>query len=133
MWVAWLNLESLHGAPEPDQALMALFQRALQHCDQKKLYLALLGILERLAKVRRRNSAAPHGQGIVLCCEHALGAQLVDWCAWCVTTPVLLYQISETSGRQLYKALPCYEMHGQKLQPSSIIPAVACLRPLIIM
>ena len=59
VWVAWLNLESMHGTPEPDQALMALFQRALQHCDQKKLYLALLGILERLSKVRQFRRA-PH-------------------------------------------------------------------------
>ena len=69
VWVAWLNLESMHGAPEPDQALMALFQRALQHCDQKKLYLALLGILERLAKVQ----SSRHLQQLV--CVLGTGAQ----------------------------------------------------------
>lgn len=51
MWVAWLNLENLYGAPSPDEAVMALFQRALQHCDQKRLYAALLAILQRTGKV----------------------------------------------------------------------------------
>ncbi|GBF92560.1 hypothetical protein Rsub_05174 [Raphidocelis subcapitata] len=47
VWVAWLNLEGAYGAPDPAAALMALFNRALQYTDQKKLYLALLGILQR--------------------------------------------------------------------------------------
>ena len=50
VWVAWLNLENLHGSP-PDEAVMKLFQRALPHTDAKKLYLALLTILERTSKV----------------------------------------------------------------------------------
>jgi rRNA biogenesis protein RRP5 len=54
VWVAWLNLENLYGTPSPDEAVMALFQRALQHCDQKKLYAALLAILQRTGKVRRK-------------------------------------------------------------------------------
>ncbi|BDA47226.1 probable protein RRP5 homolog [Coccomyxa sp. Obi] len=49
VWVAWLNLENLHGSP-PDEAVMKLFQRALPHTDSKKLYLALLTILERTSK-----------------------------------------------------------------------------------
>ena len=51
MWVAYLNLENTYGQP-PDEAVMKLFQRALQHVDQKKLYLALLAILESSKKVR---------------------------------------------------------------------------------
>lgn len=47
MWVALLNLENMYGQPDPEEAVMALFQRALQYTDQKKLYLAFLGILER--------------------------------------------------------------------------------------
>ncbi len=50
MWVAYLNLENTYGQP-PDEAVMKLFQRALQHVDQKKLYLALLAILESSKKV----------------------------------------------------------------------------------
>lgn len=46
MWVAWLNLENAYGTP-PEEAVMALFQKALQYTDPKKMYLALLGILER--------------------------------------------------------------------------------------
>ena len=49
MWVAYLNLENTYGQP-PDEAVMKLFQRALQHVDQKKLYLALLAILESSKK-----------------------------------------------------------------------------------
>ncbi len=55
VWVAWLNLENLHGSP-PEEALMALFQRALQQTDQKKLYLALLTILESSGKVCIRSA-----------------------------------------------------------------------------
>ena len=50
VWVAYLNLENTYGSP-PDEAVMKLFQRALQHADQKKLYLALLTILESTKKV----------------------------------------------------------------------------------
>ena len=50
VWVAYLNLENTYGSP-PDEAVMKLFQRALQHVDQKKLYLALLTILESTQKV----------------------------------------------------------------------------------
>lgn len=50
MWVAYLNLENTYGSP-PDEAVMKLFQRALQHADQKKLYLCLLTILESTKKV----------------------------------------------------------------------------------
>ena len=51
MWVAWLNLEAKHGQP-PGEATMALFKRALPYCDAKKLYLALLCILEAHQLVR---------------------------------------------------------------------------------
>ena len=50
VWVAYLNLENTFGQP-PDEAVMKLFQRALQHVDQKKLYLALLAILDSSKKV----------------------------------------------------------------------------------
>ncbi|KAH7441212.1 hypothetical protein KP509_03G029000 [Ceratopteris richardii] len=46
VWVALLNLENVYGDP-PKEATMAVFHRALQYCDNKKLYLALLGIYER--------------------------------------------------------------------------------------
>ncbi|KAK9823324.1 hypothetical protein WJX72_001906 [[Myrmecia] bisecta] len=49
VWVAYLNLENLYGSP-PDEAVMKLFQRALAYTDQKKLYLAMLGITERTNK-----------------------------------------------------------------------------------
>lgn len=52
VWVAFLNLENTYGQP-PEEAVMKLFQRALQHVDQKKLYLALLAILENSKKVKR--------------------------------------------------------------------------------
>ena len=45
MWAAWLNLEARHGEP-PQEAVMALFRRALPFTDAKRLYLALLSILE---------------------------------------------------------------------------------------
>ncbi len=51
VWVAYLNLENIYGQP-PEDAVMKLFQRALQHVDQKKLYLALLAILENSNKVK---------------------------------------------------------------------------------
>ena len=47
--MAYLNLENAYGQP-PDEAVMKLFQRALQHVDQKKLYLALLAILDSSKK-----------------------------------------------------------------------------------
>ena len=55
MWVAYLNLENTYGSP-PDEAVMKLFQRALQHVDQKKLYLAMLTILESTKKVTMAGS-----------------------------------------------------------------------------
>ena len=51
MWVAWLNLENLYGQP-PGEAAMALFRRALPHVNQKRLYLALLAILQRTERAR---------------------------------------------------------------------------------
>lgn len=46
MWVAWLNLENVYGSPTQEEAIMKLFNKALQYNDQKKLYLALLGRLQ---------------------------------------------------------------------------------------
>ncbi|XP_042394409.1 rRNA biogenesis protein RRP5-like [Zingiber officinale] len=46
VWVAYLNLENEYGNP-PEVAVKEVFQRALQYCDPKKLYLALLGVYER--------------------------------------------------------------------------------------
>lgn len=51
IWQAWLNLENMYGSPTPDEAVTRLFQRALPYCNAKKLYLALLDILERTNKV----------------------------------------------------------------------------------
>ena len=50
VWVAWLNLESAYGRPDPAEAAAALFKRALQFTDQKKLYLAMLGIQQRAGR-----------------------------------------------------------------------------------
>ena len=50
VWVAWLNLEMNYGDPPEDVALK-LFQRALTYNDQKKLYMAFVGILERAGQV----------------------------------------------------------------------------------
>lgn len=52
IWVAWLNLESKYGEPTPEEALTKLFQRALTYCDQKRLYLALVDVLDRTGQVR---------------------------------------------------------------------------------
>ncbi|KAG9456393.1 hypothetical protein H6P81_000901 [Aristolochia fimbriata] len=46
IWVAYLNLESIHGDPS-EEAVAKIFQRALQFCDPKKIHLALLGLYER--------------------------------------------------------------------------------------
>lgn len=46
IWVAYFNLENEYGNP-PEEAVKKLFHRALQYCDPKKLYLALLGMYER--------------------------------------------------------------------------------------
>eukprot|EP00250_Pteridium_aquilinum_P021384 c25103_g1_i1 orf=322-6036(-) len=46
VWVALLNLENVYGNPAKE-ATLGVFQRALQYCDPKTLYLALLGIYER--------------------------------------------------------------------------------------
>ena len=50
MWVAWLNLEMNYGDP-PEDAALKLFQRGLTYNDQKKLYMAFVGILERAGRV----------------------------------------------------------------------------------
>ncbi|KAI5068389.1 hypothetical protein GOP47_0016734 [Adiantum capillus-veneris] len=46
VWVALLNLENAYGNPAKE-ATLEVFRRALQYCDPKKLYFALLGIYER--------------------------------------------------------------------------------------
>ncbi|XP_068652858.1 rRNA biogenesis protein RRP5 isoform X2 [Aristolochia californica] len=46
IWVAYLNLEKMHGDP-PEEAVVKIFQRALQYCDQKKIHLALLELYQR--------------------------------------------------------------------------------------
>ncbi|XP_010557958.1 PREDICTED: rRNA biogenesis protein RRP5 isoform X2 [Tarenaya hassleriana] len=46
VWVAYFNLENEHGNP-PQDAVKKVFERALQYCDQKKVYLALLGMYDR--------------------------------------------------------------------------------------
>jgi hypothetical protein len=46
VWVALLNLENVYGQP-PEEAAAALLARALQYCDQKKMYLAALAVFER--------------------------------------------------------------------------------------
>ncbi|KAF5737374.1 protein RRP5 isoform X2 [Tripterygium wilfordii] len=46
IWVAYFNLENEFGNP-PEEAIMKVFNRALQCCDPKKIHLALLGMYER--------------------------------------------------------------------------------------
>jgi len=46
VWVAYFNLENEYGSPRED-AVKKIFQRALQYCDPKKAYFALLGMYER--------------------------------------------------------------------------------------
>lgn len=51
IWQAWLNLENMYGSPTPEEAVTRVFQKALPYCNAKKLYQALLDILERTDKV----------------------------------------------------------------------------------
>lgn len=46
VWVAYFNLENEYGNP-PEEAVIKIFQRALQVCDPKKVHFALLGMYER--------------------------------------------------------------------------------------
>lgn len=46
VWVAYFNLENEYGNP-PEEAVVKVFQRALQYNDPKKVHLALLGMYER--------------------------------------------------------------------------------------
>lgn len=46
VWVAYFNLENEYGSP-PEEAVVKIFQRALQYCDAKKVHYALLGMYER--------------------------------------------------------------------------------------
>ncbi|KQJ89113.1 hypothetical protein BRADI_4g23560v3 [Brachypodium distachyon] len=45
VWVAYFNLENECGCPR-EHAVNKIFQRAVQYCDPKKVYLALLGMYE---------------------------------------------------------------------------------------
>mmetsp|Transcript_18755 Transcript_18755/g.30049 ORF Transcript_18755/g.30049 Transcript_18755/m.30049 type:complete len:574 (-) Transcript_18755:72-1793(-) len=47
VWVAYLNLENLHGKPTSREALLRLFDRATKVANPKKLHLTLAGIYER--------------------------------------------------------------------------------------
>ncbi|XP_044501490.1 rRNA biogenesis protein RRP5 [Mangifera indica] len=46
IWVAYFNMENEYGNP-PEEAVVKLFQRALQYSDPKKVHLALLAMYER--------------------------------------------------------------------------------------
>ncbi|KAL9999138.1 putative suppressor of forked, tetratricopeptide-like helical domain superfamily [Helianthus debilis subsp. tardiflorus] len=46
VWIAYFNLENEFGNP-PEEAVVKVFQRALQVCDPKKIHFALLGMYER--------------------------------------------------------------------------------------
>ncbi|GAB4851487.1 hypothetical protein Ancab_030889 [Ancistrocladus abbreviatus] len=46
IWVAYLNLENEYGNPR-EEAVMRIFQRALQYSDPLKVHLELLGVYER--------------------------------------------------------------------------------------
>nr|XP_043631998.1 rRNA biogenesis protein RRP5 isoform X2 [Erigeron canadensis] len=45
VWVAYINLENKYGNP-PEEAVVKVFQRALQVCDPKKIHFALLHMYE---------------------------------------------------------------------------------------
>jgi len=47
VWVAYLNLENMHGKPTGREALLRLFERAVKLANPKKLHLTLAGIYER--------------------------------------------------------------------------------------
>lgn len=51
IWVAYFNLENKYGSP-PEEAVMKVFQRAVQYNDPKKVHLALLGVYERTEQHR---------------------------------------------------------------------------------
>ncbi|KAJ4970564.1 hypothetical protein NE237_003663 [Protea cynaroides] len=46
IWVAYFNIENEYGNPR-QEAVMKIFQRALQYSDPKKVHFALLGLYER--------------------------------------------------------------------------------------
>ncbi|XP_042480100.1 rRNA biogenesis protein RRP5 isoform X1 [Macadamia integrifolia] len=46
IWVAYFNIENEYGNPR-QEAVMKVFQRALQYSDPKKVHFALLGLYER--------------------------------------------------------------------------------------
>lgn len=48
VWVAWLNAENVYGTEE---STLQLLNRALQHTDECKLYLAAIDIFDRTEKV----------------------------------------------------------------------------------
>eukprot|EP00775_Hariotina_reticulata_P001398 gene1398-1741_t len=50
VWVALLNLENAYAAGDSEEAVMTVFKRALPYVEPKRLYLALLGILERSSR-----------------------------------------------------------------------------------
>ncbi|XP_073149006.1 rRNA biogenesis protein RRP5-like isoform X2 [Henckelia pumila] len=54
IWVAYFNLENEYGNP-PEDAVMKIFQRALQYCDPKKVHLALLGMYHRTEQYKLAN------------------------------------------------------------------------------
>ena len=58
VWVAWLNLENAYGAPTPEAAVTALFARAVQRNDAKKLHLARVGLHERAGQAQQAQKAA---------------------------------------------------------------------------
>ncbi|XP_062112321.1 rRNA biogenesis protein RRP5 isoform X2 [Humulus lupulus] len=51
IWVAYFNLENEYGNP-PEEAVLKVFQRALQYNDPKRVHLALLGMYERTEQHR---------------------------------------------------------------------------------
>ncbi|KAK1575786.1 hypothetical protein Q3G72_008289 [Acer saccharum] len=54
IWVAYFNLENEYGNP-PEEAVVKVFERALQYCDPKKVHLALLGMYERTEQHKLAN------------------------------------------------------------------------------
>ena len=58
IWVARLNLEALHGAPDPVAATLTLFKEAVRSTDAKKAHLALVSVLDAAEHATAAREAA---------------------------------------------------------------------------
>lgn len=84
MWVAKLNLEALHGAPDPAAAAVAAAEAGCRATDGKALALALVSVLEAAGHARAAARAAAaltkkHGHSCkAWLCRHGLALRQGD-------------------------------------------------------